>query len=74
MDASQTRPPVIIVGAGLTGLAAAYHLRSPYLLVEREAEVGGARPQQARRRLHLRCHGGIGCTCDRRARARWSRR
>ncbi|MBK8262144.1 MAG: FAD-dependent oxidoreductase [Nannocystis sp.] len=41
MDASQTRPPVIIVGAGLTGLAAAYHLRSPYLLVEREAEVGG---------------------------------
>lgn len=36
-------PPasVVILGAGLTGLAAALHLRSPFLLVEREAEVGG---------------------------------
>ncbi len=40
MPASPT-PPVVVLGAGLTGLAAAYHLRMPALLVERNAEVGG---------------------------------
>lgn len=34
-------PPVVVLGAGLAGLAAAYHLRGPALLVERSAEVGG---------------------------------
>ncbi|MCA9667995.1 MAG: FAD-dependent oxidoreductase [Myxococcales bacterium] len=38
-------PQVVIVGAGLTGLSAAYHFEelgfSDYLLVEREDEVGG---------------------------------
>jgi protoporphyrinogen oxidase len=33
--------PVIIIGAGLTGLSCAYHLDRDYLLVEREAEPGG---------------------------------
>jgi protoporphyrinogen oxidase len=34
--------PVVILGAGLTGLSAAYHITSkPTLLVERAAEVGG---------------------------------
>lgn len=34
--------PVVILGAGLTGLATAYHLRTtPYLLLEREDGVGG---------------------------------
>lgn len=34
-------PPVVVLGAGLAGLSAAYHLRSPALLVERSPQVGG---------------------------------
>lgn len=34
-------PPVVVLGAGLTGLSAAYHLRRPTLLVERGPQVGG---------------------------------
>src|SRR3989454_363120 len=33
--------PVVILGAGLTGLSAAYHLDAPSVVIEREAEVGG---------------------------------
>ncbi len=33
--------PVVIIGAGLTGLSCAYHLGGDYLLVERELEPGG---------------------------------
>lgn len=33
--------PVVILGAGLTGLSAALHLGAPSLVLEREAEVGG---------------------------------
>ena len=33
--------PVLIVGGGLTGLSTALHLRRPYLLLEREARLGG---------------------------------
>jgi len=33
--------PALILGAGLTGLSCAYHLRRPYRLVERESEPGG---------------------------------
>lgn len=33
--------PVLIIGAGISGLSCAYHLRSPYLLFEREGEPGG---------------------------------
>lgn len=32
---------VLIAGAGLAGLSAAYHLRKPYLLLEKEPEPGG---------------------------------
>ena len=40
--AAVTEPPVVIVGAGLTGLSAAHHIRDrPVLLVEREHRVGG---------------------------------
>ncbi len=38
---SATSHPVVILGAGLTGLSAAYHLGAPSLVIEREAEVGG---------------------------------
>ena len=34
-------PPVVVLGAGLAGLSAAYHLRTPALLVERSPQVGG---------------------------------
>jgi len=33
--------PVLILGAGLAGLSTAYHLRRPWLLVEKESRVGG---------------------------------
>jgi len=33
--------PVVVLGAGLTGLSAAYHLPTPALVLEREEEVGG---------------------------------
>jgi protoporphyrinogen oxidase len=33
--------PVIIIGAGLTGLSCAYHLGGGYLLLEKELEPGG---------------------------------
>ncbi len=33
--------PVIIIGAGLTGLSCAYHLGKDYLLLEKENEPGG---------------------------------
>jgi UDP-galactopyranose mutase len=35
------RAPVVVVGAGPTGLSAAYHLGAQALLVEREPRVGG---------------------------------
>ena len=33
--------PVLILGGGLAGLSTAFHLRRPWLLVERESRVGG---------------------------------
>lgn len=33
--------PVVVLGAGLTGLSAAVHLQGPVLLVERDSRVGG---------------------------------
>src|SRR5262249_9712386 len=39
---SRSADPVLIVGAGLAGLSAAYHLDGrPYLLVEAESTAGG---------------------------------
>jgi len=32
---------VVILGAGLTGLSAAYHLKQPYEIFEKEQEIGG---------------------------------
>ena len=41
-DAGDPETPVVILGAGLTGLSAAYHLeRGPFLLVEKQPRVGG---------------------------------
>jgi UDP-galactopyranose mutase len=36
-----TEPPVAIIGAGPTGLSAAYHLGERALLIEKNAEMGG---------------------------------
>jgi protoporphyrinogen oxidase len=33
--------PVVILGGGLTGISTAFHLRRPWLLVEKEARLGG---------------------------------
>ena len=33
--------PTFIFGGGLTGISAAVHMSGPYLLVEREARLGG---------------------------------
>lgn len=42
MTLAKTSDPIVILGAGLAGLSAAYHLRKkPYVLIEREKEVGG---------------------------------
>jgi protoporphyrinogen oxidase len=38
---SPPRTPLVVLGAGLTGLSAVWHRRGPALLVEREARVGG---------------------------------
>lgn len=53
--AGQAGPPVVILGAGLTGLAAAYHLQHHrFVLVERDSRVGG----------HARSHREGGHTFD----------
>jgi protoporphyrinogen oxidase len=38
---SDPRDPVVILGGGLTGISAAYHLRRPWLLLEKESRLGG---------------------------------
>jgi protoporphyrinogen oxidase len=38
---NQPAPKVVILGGGLTGISAALHLRRPWVLFEREAELGG---------------------------------
>ena len=48
---------ILIVGAGLAGLSAAYHLRGlRYKLLERERRVGGLCRSYVKRRLHVRLH------------------
>ncbi len=41
MSANTHIEPVLILGGGLAGLSTAYHLRRPWLLVEKESRVGG---------------------------------
>ena len=50
MSRTPSSPPVVILGAGLTGLSAAYHLQGvPRVLVERAGAVGGkARSERVR--------------------------
>ena len=38
---SPAQSPVVILGGGLTGISTAVHLRSPWVLFEREARLGG---------------------------------
>ncbi len=41
-DAGSNSRPVVILGAGLTGLSTAHHLRAgPFLLIEKDSRVGG---------------------------------
>ena len=35
------RGKIIIIGAGLSGLSAAYHLRNNYKILEKDSRVGG---------------------------------
>jgi len=39
---NHTNVPIVILGAGLAGLSAAYHLSSPYEVFEKESDPGGA--------------------------------
>ena len=41
MSAHTHIEPVLILGGGLAGLSTAFHLRRPWLLVEKESRVGG---------------------------------
>lgn len=41
MPATPPHRPVVVLGAGLTGLSAAFHVQRPTLLVEQEVVVGG---------------------------------
>lgn len=41
VHASPPQRPVVVLGAGLTGLSAAFHLRRPAVLVEQAERVGG---------------------------------
>ena len=38
---AQAAPPVVILGGGLTGISAAAHLARPWVLLEKEARLGG---------------------------------
>ena len=41
MNRSGSNNETVILGAGLAGLSAAYHLKSGYALFEKEREIGG---------------------------------
>src|SRR5262249_9014550 len=49
-------PSTLIIGAGLTGLSCAHHLRRDYVLVEKESEPGGIVRTRVRRGEFL-CDG-----------------
>jgi len=51
------KPPIVILGAGLTGLSCAWHLGRDYLLVEKEHEPGGI----VRTRIRETPHGPFYC-------------
>jgi protoporphyrinogen oxidase len=38
---TKTARPTVVLGGGLAGISAALHLNSPYLLIERDARLGG---------------------------------
>jgi len=49
MQTPHTDARVVILGGGLTGISTAFHLRRPWLLVEKEARLGGhARTDETR--------------------------
>src|SRR6185436_4642780 len=44
---------VVILGGGLTGISTAFHLRRPWLLVEKEARLGGHARTDVTRGFHF---------------------
>src|SRR6478672_2135158 len=44
---------VVILGGGLTGISAAYHLKRPWLLLEKEARLGGHARTDVTRGFHF---------------------
>lgn len=49
MEKQHAEAPVVILGGGLTGISTAFHLRRPWLLLEKEARLGGhARTDETR--------------------------
>ncbi len=53
MKESASARPVLIAGGGLCGISTALHLRSPYLLVERERQLGGLATTEERDGFHF---------------------
>ena len=51
--------PVVILGAGLTGLSAAYHLGAPSIVIEREGEVGGLARSHTEEGFTFDCTGHL---------------
>ena len=51
--------PVVILGAGLTGLSVGYHLGAPSLILEREEEVGGLARTRAEEGFTFDCTGHL---------------
>src|SRR2546426_214873 len=51
--------PVVVLGAGLTGLSAAYHLGAPSVVIESEAEVGGLARTRVKDGFTFDCTGHL---------------
>ena len=53
MRSDEKTPPVVILGGGLTGISTAFHLRSPWVLLEKEARLGGHARTDVTRGFHF---------------------
>ena len=53
---------VVILGGGLTGISAAIHLTTPWVLLEKDDRLGGHARTDEREGYHFD-KTGTGCTC-----------